>query len=291
MTKLARMLMIQGTSSGAGKSTVVTALCRIFSDRGFRVAPFKAQNMSSNMFTTQTGAKIALAQAVQAAAANKEPDARMNPILLKPLGEYRSSVYLNGRFYAEMHAKDYYEKFVLQHGLATVMKALDSLRRENDVIVIEGAGSPAEINIAKYDIANMLLAQKAGGVPVIIVADIERGGCFASIVGTMQLLKPAHRKLVKGFLINKFRGEPSLLEPAIKEIEKLTRKKFLGVIPKISFNLPDEDSLGGTHDDRDRGPRTDESTPKEFWGWQIQLLAKSVEKNTQIEKVVEAAGL
>jgi adenosylcobyric acid synthase len=138
---------------------------------GYKVAPFKAQNMSSNFFVVAGGSKMAQVQAIQAVAARKEPDPRMNPILLKPLGEYRSTVFLNGRFYSEMHAKEYYEKFVMQQGFSTVLKALDSLRNENDVVVIEGAGSPSEINIAKYDIANMLLAQKIGA-PVIIVADI-----------------------------------------------------------------------------------------------------------------------
>src|SRR5581483_9316081 len=159
-SRLAKLIMVQGTSSGAGKSTIVTGLCRIFAGRGLATAPFKAQNMSSNMFSTSSGAKLAVAQAIQAVAAKKEPDPRMNPILLKPLGEYRSSVYINGKFYAEMHAREYYEKFVLQQGFGMALKALDSLRRENDVVVIEGAGSPAEVNIAKYDIANMLLAQK-----------------------------------------------------------------------------------------------------------------------------------
>ena len=168
MAKLAKLLMVQGTSSGAGKSTIAIGLCRLFSDAGYRVAPFKAQNMSSNFYATPEGGKIAQVQAIQAVAARQKPDTRMNPILLKPLGEYRSVVFLNGRFYSEMHAKEYYEKFVLQQGFLTVLKALESLRKENDVVVIEGAGSPSEINIAKYDIANMLLAQKVGA-PVLIV--------------------------------------------------------------------------------------------------------------------------
>src|ERR671939_1410500 len=244
MTKQAKLIMVQGTTSGAGKSTIAIGLCRLFSDQGYKVSPFKAQNMSSNFFTTSGGSKMALVQAIQAVAARKEPDPRMNPILLKPLGEYRSTVFLNGRFYSEMYAKEYYEKFVLQQGFVMVLKALESLRSENDIVVIEGAGSPSEINIAKYDIANMLLAEKTG-TPVIIVSDIERGGCFASILGTMQLLKPAHRKLVEGFLINKFRGDIALLAPAIKQVQKITGKRILGVTPKIQFDLPEEDSLIG----------------------------------------------
>ena len=275
--------MIQGTTSGAGKSTVAIGLCRLFSDRGYKVAPFKAQNMSSNFFTTLGGSKMALVQAIQAVAARKEPDPRMNPILLKPLGEYRSMVFLNGRFYSEMNAREYYEKFVFQQGFAMVLKALDSLRSENDIIVIEGAGSPSEINIAKYDIANMLLAQEVVA-PVIIVADIERGGCFASIVGTAQLLKPVHRALVKGFLINKFRGDVTLLAPAIKEVQKMTRKRILGIIPRIEFNLPEEDSLVGSVVGK-------AEVPRESWNWQIDLIAKAIKENIDMTRMSKVVGL
>lgn len=276
--------MIQGTSSGAGKSTIVAGLCRIFSDAGHKVAPFKSQNMSSNLYQTAGGLKMARAQAVQAVAARCEPDARMNPILLKPLGDYRSEVLVNGRIYAEMHAREYYENFVLKQGFPVALKALDSLRRENDVVVMEGAGSPAEINIARYDIANMLLAEKVRS-PVVIVADIERGGCFASIVGTMQLLRPKRRALVKGFLINKFRGDVELLEPAIKTTEKMTRKRILGVVPKIDIQLPEEDSLDGG------GNRTgSELLPKESWGWQMDLLARAIRESADIERLNRVAG-
>ena len=283
VTRRAKLIMVQGTTSGAGKSTIVIGLCRLFSDRGYNVAPFKAQNMSSNFFTTSSGSKMALVQAIQAVAARKEPDTRMNPILLKPLGEYRSTVFLNGRFYSEMYAKDYYEKFVLQQGFTMVLKALESLRSENDVIVIEGAGSPSEINIAKYDIANMLLAQEVGA-PVIIVADIERGGCFASIVGTTHLLKQAHRGLVKGFLINKFRGDITLLAPAIKEVQKMTKKRILGILPKIEFNLPEEDSLVGSMTRKS-------DVPRESWNWQIDLIAKAVKESIDMERVSKVVGL
>jgi adenosylcobyric acid synthase len=275
--------MIQGTSSGAGKSTIAIGLCRLFSDRGYKVAPFKAQNMSSNFFTTLDGSKMALVQAIQAVAARKEPDPRMNPILLKPLGEYRSMVFLNGHFYSEMYAREYYEKFVIQQGFTMVSKALDSLRSENDIVVIEGAGSPSEINIAKYDIANMLLAQEVAA-PVIIVADIERGGCFASIVGTAQLLKPLHRALVKGFIINKFRGDVTLLAPAIKEVQKMTKKRILGIIPKIEFNLPEEDSLVGSVVGK-------AEIPRESWDWQIDLIAKAMNENIGMTRMSKVVGL
>ena len=276
--------MIQGTSSGAGKSTIVIGLCRILSDAGYKVSPFKSQNMSSNFFTTPAGARIARVQAIQAISARREPDPRMNPILLKPLGEYRSAVYLDGRFYAEMHAKEYYEKFVISQGLPTALEALDSLRKQNDIVVIEGAGSPAEINIAKYDIANMLLAEKIRA-PVIIVADIERGGCFASIVGTMILLKQSQRKLVRGFLINKFRGDVTLLAAAIREVQVITKKHVLGVVPKIEFSLPEEDSLVGGP------PQKDADVPQESWNWQIDLVAKAIKESVDIERLTEIAGL
>jgi len=288
--KRGKFLMVQGTSSGAGKSTLVAGLCRIFSNNGYLVVPFKAQNMSSNLYPINQNIQpynagvIAMAQAVQAVAARSKPDTRMNPILLKPLGDYRSSIFLNGKFYSDMHAKEYYEKFVLQQGLSIAWNSLKGLVQENDIVVMEGAGSPSEINISKYDIANMLIAEKVRA-PVIIVADIERGGCFASIVGTMRLLKPAHRKLVKGFIINKFRGDKSLLTPAIKSMEKITGKPVLGVVPKIQFDLPEEDSL-------DASPQSKHvALTEESWSWQVDAIAKAIEESIDIKAIAEMAGL
>jgi adenosylcobyric acid synthase len=274
----AKLLMIQGTSSGSGKTTLVTAFCRIFSNMGYRVAPFKAQNMSSSAYNIKNASEqIALAQAIQAIASGKKPDVRMNPVLLKPLGNYRSMIILGGKFYDEMYASEYYETFTLQKGFPFTLKQLDSLRKENDLVIIEGAGSPAEVNIMKYDIANMLLAYKVR-TPVIITSDIERGGCFASIVGTMELLKPIHRELVKGFIINKFRGDESLLKPAMETVKKITRKRFFGIIPRVDFYLPNEDSLDGQ--------RTDEAMMSESdWIGQISLIAKIVRENIDIQKL------
>ena len=274
------LLMIQGTSSGSGKSTIVTALCRIFADKGYNVAPFKAQNMSSYSYmVSETSHSIAMAQAIQAVASRKEPDVRMNPILLNPLGNYRSRIILNGIFYSEMYAKEYYKTFVLQKGFPVILNSLESLRRENDIIIIEGAGSPAEINISKYDVANMLLAEKIRA-PVIITADIERGGCFASMIGTLKLLKPHHRDLVKGFLINKFLGDESFLDKAIKFVEKTTRKKILGVIPKVEFDLPNEDSL-------DTHTFNNSNLPRESWDCQIDIIAKAVKNSIDIQKITQ----
>jgi adenosylcobyric acid synthase len=248
-----KLIMVQGTSSGAGKSLIVTALCRILSNKGYKVSPFKSQNMSSFIFDIdKTGKIIAQAQAIQALAAKTNPDVRMNPILLKPVGNYESEVYLQGKFFSKMKAREYYKNFVLQKGFKHVLNAFNSLKSENEIIVLEGAGSPAEINILKYDIANMLLADKLKA-PVILVADIERGGSFASIVGTVILLKPRYRNLIKGILINKFRGDVNILSPAINKVERCTRKPILGVIPKIDHIIPSEDSLDGIID-RNKNP-------------------------------------
>jgi adenosylcobyric acid synthase len=240
---MTKFLMIQGTSSNAGKSSLVAAFCRILSDKGYMVAPLKAQNMSSNVYITKDGLEMAKAQAVQAIAARTEPSVYMNPILLKPLGDYISRVVLHGRVYRDMHAKHYYNSFVTRKAMRYLKTAIKELS-PYDVVVIEGAGSPAEINIMDYDIANMKLAEMLDA-PVLIVADIERGGCFASMAGTMSLLKRKHRRLVKGFIINKFRGDKSVLDPGIKQIEEIVKKPVLGIIPYVDqMFLPNEDSLG-----------------------------------------------
>ncbi|HEU5120108.1 MAG TPA: cobyric acid synthase [Candidatus Nitrosocosmicus sp.] len=238
-----KLLMIQGTSSGAGKSVIVTALCRILTNRGYKVAPFKSQNMSSFIYKIRGSDKvIARAQAIQSLACKTYPHSNMNPILLEPLGNYESRVYVNGKFFSKMKAQEYYSNFVLKTGFKVALDAFKDLQKKYDVVLLEGAGSPAEINIQKYDIANMLFAKKVNS-PVILVSDIERGGCFASILGTLMLLKPTHQNLVKGIMINKFRGDNKILMPAIRKIENKTKKPILGIIPKIDHNIPKEDSL------------------------------------------------
>ncbi len=243
--------MIQGTSSGAGKSMLVTALCRILTNKGFKVAPFKSQNMSSFTHKMENTDKvIANAQAIQALACRAIPDSNMNPILLQPIGNSNSRIYANGEFLSVMEARDYYSDFVLDKGLRIALDAFRELSRKYEIIILEGAGSPAEINIQKYDIANMIFAEKVKA-PVILVSDIERGGCFASILGTMMLLKPSHQRLVKGIIINKFRGDNTILFPAIKKIEAKIAKPFLGIIPKIDHNIPKEDSLDRDNNDNE----------------------------------------
>lgn len=238
---MSRTLMVQGTSSGAGKTTLVTALCRIFANSGYSVAPFKSQNMSNYSYR-EGGFEISQAQAIQAIASRAEISPHMNPILLKPLGNYRSSVILQGKFYKKMSADAYYKKFVLTKGFQIALESLAVLQKKYDLVIMEGAGSPAEINLQNYDIANMLLAEKTKS-PVILVTDIERGGSFASLVGTMSLLPKRHQKLVRGFVINKFRGNVNILTPGFKRLRQITSKSVLGVMPLIEMDLPNEDSL------------------------------------------------
>ena len=239
--------MIQGTSSGAGKTTLVAALCRIFSDKGYRVAPFKSQNMSNFGYITPDF-EISRAQAIQAfgARCNITPD--LNPILLKPVGNYSSVVYLNGKRFKKMHAKEYYEKFVNSEGMKLASKSLKTLQKDFDLVIMEGAGSPAEINLQKYDIANMKMAKKANA-NVLLVTDIDRGGSFASLAGTMALIEKKYQKLVKGFIFNKFRGDIDVLKPGFKKLKNLTNIPVIGTIPLVSLNLPEEDSLNSNPKD------------------------------------------
>jgi adenosylcobyric acid synthase len=235
-------LLVAGTSSDAGKSVVTAGLCRWLARRGVRVAPFKAQNMSLNSFVTADGAEIGRAQAMQAAAAGIEPDARMNPVLLKPGSDTRTHVVVLGQPVTDVGALEY-----RQHSGRLLGVALDSLaelRAEYDVVICEGAGSPAEINLRDTDIANMGLA-RAASLPVIVVGDIDRGGVFASFHGTIALLTPADQALIAGFVINKFRGDPRLLAPGLRMLAELTGRPCYGVLPwRGGLAIDAEDSLG-----------------------------------------------
>ncbi|MCP8309112.1 MAG: cobyric acid synthase [archaeon] len=242
-SKKSKALMVQGTSSYCGKTLFVATFCKIFKDAGYRVAPFKAQNMSLNSFVTENGEEIARAQALQAFACGIEPTADMNPVLLKPKGDMTSQIVLHGKPYKDISAGDYYSEFALKEGIKSVKLSLTRLMADYDIIFIEGAGSPAEINLYESDIANMRIAELTNA-PVLLVVDIDRGGAFASLVGTLELLKPEHKELVKGFIINKFRGQSILLEPGLKRLEQITGKPVLGIVPYIQdLMLPDEDSM------------------------------------------------
>jgi adenosylcobyric acid synthase len=234
-------LMVAGTSSDAGKSVLVAGLCRHLARQGIKVAPFKAQNMSLNSFVTLDGAEIGRAQAMQAQAAGIEPTADMNPVLLKPGSERRSHMIVRGQPDGEADAIEY-----RQHAPRLRQIALDSLNRlksEYDVVIAEGAGSPAEINLRKTDVANMSLA-RAANLPVIVVGDIDRGGVFAAMYGTLALLEPEDQKLISGFVINKFRGAPELLQSGLEMLTRLTGRKVLGVLPwRAGLGIDAEDSL------------------------------------------------
>ena len=234
--------MVQGTTSHAGKSLLVTALCRIFSDMGFKVAPFKSQNMSLNSFVTKDDSEIAHSQFVQAIAARSDPIAEFNPILLKPKGNKSSQIILMGKPYADTNANNYYSDYIPKL-IPFIKESLSKLKKEFDIIIIEGAGSPAEINLADKEIANMFVA-KLDNIPVLLIADIDRGGVFASIYGTIKLIKPVEQNLIKFYIINKFRGESKLLENGIKQFDELIGKKCLGIIPYVKdLKIPAEDSL------------------------------------------------
>jgi adenosylcobyric acid synthase len=237
----ARKIMIQGTGSYVGKSVVTAALCRYFRQEGFRVAPFKAQNMSNNSFVTAGGEEIGRAQAFQAQACGVEPTVEMNPILLKPSTETGAQVVVLGKAVRVMSAREYHDH---QPGLVDIIRdSLAKLSAQSDIIVIEGAGSPAEINLRTFDIVNMRVAQMASA-PVLLVGDINLGGVFASLLGTLELLKEDERALVKAFLINKFRGDVSLLQDGLAFLEARTGKKVLGVLPFLpDLGAPEEDTI------------------------------------------------
>lgn len=243
---MAKKIMIQGTSSGAGKSIVCTALCKIFTEDGYKVVPFKSQNMALNSFVTDDGLEMGRAQVVQAEACNKKPCVEMNPLLLKPAGNNVSQIILMGKIYDNLDSFSF--KKIKSDLKPVIMKAYQTLEKDNDIVVIEGAGSPAEININEDDIANMGTAKMVDS-PVILVADIDRGGVFASIYGTIMLLEKEERDRIKGIIINKFRGRVELLQDGIKKIEALTNKPVIGVIPYININLEDEDSLTEKYND------------------------------------------
>lgn len=284
---MAKVIMIQGTTSNAGKSLTVAALCRIFKQDGYKVAPFKSQNMTSNSCIDQEGLEMGVAQAMQAEAAEIKPDARMNPILLKPTGDKSAQVVLNGEIFKDMSASRYYnyKKEMIPH----IEKAYNSLAEEYDIVVIEGAGSPAEINLRENDIVNMGMA-KLVNAPVIIVGDIDRGGVFASLAGTMLLLEDEEKIRVKGFVINKFRGDVNLLLPGLKMLEEITKVEVLGVVPYMNVDIDDEDSLS---DSKKQSflHELEGLNLKKYKESQYDILADCVRRSLNMEKIYEITGI
>ena len=240
--KKAKRLMVMGATSGAGKSLMCTAFCRIFSNMGYSVVPFKAQNMSLNSVVTDDGEEIARAQELQARGARVKPNSHMNPILLKPKGDAISQVVVEGRPYKDMDVRQYYGEFTDIEGVEIVRRNIELLSRTSDFIVIEGAGSPAEINMSEHDIVNMRTAEIADAACILVV-NIEWGGAFAYMYGTLMLLPEAQRKMFKGIIVTNMHGSPESLKDGFNEIERLTGVPVLGVVPHIELELPDEDSM------------------------------------------------
>lgn len=247
---MAKVIMVQGTMSNAGKSLIVAGLCRIFKQDGYRVAPFKSQNMALNSFITKEGLEMGRAQVMQAEAAGAEPVAAMNPILLKPTTHVGSQVIVNGEVLGNMSARDYfaYKKQLIPE----IKKAFRELEKDNDIIVIEGAGSPAEINLRENDIVNMGLAELLDA-PVILVGDIDRGGVFAQLLGTLMLLEESEKERVKGLIINKFRGDKTILDPGVVMLEERGHVPVVGVVPYMELSIDDEDSLSSRFDRKEEG--------------------------------------
>lgn len=276
-------IMVQGATSSAGKSLLCTGLCRYFYKKGLKVFPFKSQNMSRNAFVDEDGNKIATAQVQQAFACNRKPDVKMNPVLLIPKTDIGSNVVLFGKEFKDMKAREYFE--YKKELLPVIEKTFSEIESENDIVVVEGAGSPAEINLRENDIVNMGLAELVD-LPVILVADIDRGGVFASLYGTVMLLSENERKRIKGLVINKFRGDKTLLDSGIEQIEKLMGIPVIGTIPYVKLNIPDEDSLVDYDKPANHGGVTREELEIEF-----DKLMNAIADNMDMKFVEEIAGL
>lgn len=246
---MAKKIMIQGTASNSGKSLICAALCRIFTEDGYKAAPFKSQNMALNSFITEDGLEMGRAQVMQAECCNLKPDVRMNPILLKPTSDEGSQVIVNGKVLKNMKARDYFK--MKKNLIPDIMKSFNELEEEFDIIVIEGAGSPAEINLKSDDIVNMGLA-KMVDAPVLLVGDIDRGGVFASLAGTMLLLDDDEKERVKGTIINKFRGDVEILKPGLVQLEEIINVPAMGIVPYINVDVDDEDSLSDRFTRKDK---------------------------------------
>ena len=276
-------IMVQGTTSSAGKSILCTALCRIFKQDGVKVYPFKSQNMSSKYHMTKDGKMIAIAQALQAWAAGLEPHENMNPILLVPNSDLSSRLIINGDDSGSTTSAEYFrDKAVLREMITERYKEIEVL---NELVIIEGAGSPAEINLNKDDIVNMGMA-KIADAPVLLVTDIDRGGSFAAVYGTVMLLEHEDRRRIKGIVFNKFRGDRSLLKPGIEMLEKLIDIPVVGIIPYIDLNIADEDTLTYKTKKCEDGSQTRDELEEE-----LEKLAEVVRANIDMDIIYKHAGI
>ena len=276
-------IMVQGTTSSAGKSILCTALCRIFKQDGVKVYPFKSQNMSSKYHMTKDGKMIAIAQALQAWAAGLEPHENMNPILLVPNSDLSSKIIINGEDSGSTTSAEYFRnKAVLREMITGRYKEIETL---NELVIIEGAGSPAEINLNKDDIVNMGMA-KIADAPVLLVTDIDRGGSFAAVYGTVMLLEHEDRRRIKGIVFNKFRGDRSLLKPGIEMLEKLIDIPVVGIIPYIDLNIADEDTLTYKTKKCEDGSQTRDELEEE-----LEKLAEVVRANIDMDIIYKHAGI
>ncbi len=282
---VAKAVMFQGTSSSVGKTIMSTALCRILRQDGFKVAPFKAQNMSANSFLAPSG-EISAAQAIQAGAAGVLPASDMNPVLLKPCGDMISEVVIQGKPIGRLHAGEYRSRYVPEFKEA-ISRSYRRLSEKYDAVVIEGAGSPVEMNLKDRDIVNMSVAKMAQA-PVFLVADISLGGVFASIVGTLELLEKTERDMVAGLIINKFRGDLSLFQPGIEFLEKKTGKPVLGVVPYIPcLGIAEEDSATQSTQGGKAWEANDEQQREAVY----DRLAQVVRQSLDISFIYSIAGL
>ena len=277
---MVKTIMFQGTASDVGKTLFTLALCRIYSQQGFKAAPFKSQNMAADSFITKGGREIAIAQALQAEAAGIQSDVSMNPILMKPQGDNNSEIFIEGKLVSAMTATEYYsEKDRL---LKVICKSIDNLKDNYQLIVLEGGGNPAEVNLKDKDLVNMKAAEIADA-PVILIADIERGGVFGSIIGTLELLEAPERERVKGIIINKFRGNPERFSEGQKYIEEITGLPVLGVMPYLDdLAIPDEDSCG---QQREKLEYKNSSLDERLKNYDI--LATEFKKNINMDKLEE----
>ncbi|WP_250277448.1 cobyric acid synthase [[Clostridium] colinum] len=291
---MSKIIMIQGTSSGVGKSIFATALCRIFTQDGYKVAPFKVQNMSSNAHILKDGNKMARSQAICAYACNTEPDYKMNPILLVPT-KNNVEVYLNGKYKGNMDGFGYEE--VKTDFLNQAKMSFDSLCEQNDIVVIEGAGSPVELNLIKNDIVNMGFA-KIVNAPVLLISDISRGGIFASLYGTIKLMTEIEQSLIKGIIINKFKGNINYFEDGKNIIEDICKKDVLGILPYFDINIEDEDSLVDSGEMKTKeiliqnlkGEKTEDLYIK-YLKEQFDLLANNFKSNLDMKKIYDILNL